>query len=230
MPDQVRHDGGEGGASLALCNFLPAFTVSITKKAKIFPSATFPCCRNPCLQYPHPVTDTPQGVAARRDRRWRCKRKRGLFIVRVGQRYPPGGNGRKGLPVADRLADPSRCPTELSCRRVYRQLIVWWSNAAIRMEAKVRRYTGTRCICPATVDETAVDGSQEGKAAPTSAKLRTFLQRTDRRLRRPPEWASCVAKAGVAELAGRCSGNRPSPPGWEGSDLDHVRPVLRQGV
>ena len=33
-------------------------------------------------------------------------------------------------------------------RRAYRQLIVSWSNAIVKIEAKVRRYTGRRCICP----------------------------------------------------------------------------------
>jgi hypothetical protein len=37
------------------------------------------------------------------------------------------------------------------------------------------------------------------------------------------------SKAGVAELAGCFSRKGAAPPGWEGSDLDYVRPVLRQG-
>ena len=55
---------------------------------------------------------------------------------------------RSGVPAEPQPPKPLPHPPG-ACRRVYRQLIVPCPNAVMEIEAKVRRYTGRRCICPA---------------------------------------------------------------------------------
>ena len=94
------------------------------------------------------------------------KRLRSLDVIGVRQQFPRRQR-EEDDPVSDRPcclpdARPGRrsgVPAELqppnslphppgACRRVYRQLIVPCPNAVMEIEAKVRRYTGRRCICP----------------------------------------------------------------------------------
>ena len=81
---------------------------------------------------------------------------------------------------------------------MYRQLIVPCPNAVMEIEAKVRRYTGTRCICPAPSIETARTSSV--------GQCRHYCGRdwqvTDHFCLRLDHQARAGGKAGVAELAG----------------------------
>ncbi len=148
----------------------------IPKKTPKIPPQLSPRRANHPHNCPVPPSDTPQGVAARRDRRWwqggyasssssgsssnpPGGTGGGRHRFRTGRCHPPDARpGRITGAETDRLGDP-RCIRQELGRRVYRQLIVPWSNAIMGIEAKVRRYTGTRCICPALLANSA-DGSQ----------------------------------------------------------------------
>ncbi len=105
---------------------------------------------------------------------------------------------RQAEPQSERR--PSLCQEPR--RRVYRQLIVLWSNATMWIEAKVRRYTGRCCICPARRSRRC--GRIARDASGRGWRVRT-LRETGRSGPRLEFSARAGTKAGVAELAGRLS-------------------------
>ena len=120
----------------------------------------------PPVHSPHPVTDTPQGVAAKRGRRWGW-RGNAAFPSSGSSSNPPGGNGRR---TGRRFrtgwrSSPDARPGRIDKRRCEQRLSAFDPSVrnappgvptahrlmvenACEIEAKFRRYTGTRCICP----------------------------------------------------------------------------------
>ena len=110
--------------------------------------------------------------------------------------------------------------------RVYRQLIGFWSNATVR---SLKRKSGGTQEHAASAPHQKWCGRIAGRRIGRGWRMRT-LRKTDRPLSAP-------RSIGADQDEGRCgrtgrrdvSAMKPRRPEGEGSDLDHVRPVLRQG-
>ncbi len=123
---------------------------------------------------------------------------------------PAATGGERHRFRTDRCHSPDARPS----RRVYRQLIVLRSNATMRIEAKVRRYTGTRCICsaPEMVRTDRKGRTWPGLAGAELAENGSILPPLDYR-------RGSKSKADAAELAGRASSNGVRHPDGKGRTL-----------
>jgi hypothetical protein len=153
-----------------------------------------------------------------------ARRLRILFVIGVEQRSPRW-DGRKVAAVSDRLSQPFQCPDRpgmvLAAKHRFGFCGGSWrsgspatgctdsSSAPGRtrpqgLEAKVRRYTGTRCICPAMLRW------KVWLLRRTDRWLRALCQNEASHPRRQmwPNWQAAT------------SATKPPSPGWVRPDLD----------